>query len=77
MVYALRVSNPRELLSVKDTAARLGVHENTVRNWVRSGVLRSARVPERGSIVSTRLRLSGCRRLVGSQRRRLLCLADR
>ncbi len=34
-----------EYLSVSETARRLGVHENTVRNWVRRGVLRSARVP--------------------------------
>lgn len=32
-------------LSVRETARRLGVHENTVRNWVRQGVLTSARVP--------------------------------
>lgn len=34
-----------EYLGVRETAARLGVHENTVRNWVRSGILPSARVP--------------------------------
>ncbi len=33
------------LLNVRETARRLGVHENTVRNWAKSGVLRSARVP--------------------------------
>lgn len=37
---------PREeLLNVRETAALLGVHENTVRNWARAGLLRSARVP--------------------------------
>lgn len=30
---------------MRDTARRLGVHENTVRNWVRSGLLSDARVP--------------------------------
>ncbi|MDQ6909441.1 MAG: helix-turn-helix domain-containing protein, partial [Actinomycetota bacterium] len=33
------------LLNVRETAERLKVHENTVRNWARSGVLPSARVP--------------------------------
>jgi excisionase family DNA binding protein len=34
-----------DFLNVRQTAERLGVHENTVRNWARKGVLRSARVP--------------------------------
>src|SRR5512132_816316 len=34
-----------EFLSVRETARRLGVHENTVRNWVQEGILPSARVP--------------------------------
>ena len=33
------------LLNVRETARRLGVHENTVRNWARSGLLAEARVP--------------------------------
>jgi excisionase family DNA binding protein len=33
------------LLNVRETAQRLKVHENTIRNWARSGVLPSARVP--------------------------------
>lgn len=32
-------------LTVQETAKRLGVHENTVRNWVTHGILKSARVP--------------------------------
>jgi excisionase family DNA binding protein len=32
-------------LNVRETAQRLGVHENTVRNWVRAGILPTARVP--------------------------------
>lgn len=32
-------------LSVRETARRLGVHENTVRNWVRAGTLRTAKLP--------------------------------
>lgn len=32
-------------LNVVETAQRLSVHENTVRNWVRDGILQSARVP--------------------------------
>jgi excisionase family DNA binding protein len=34
-----------ELLSVRETARRLGVHENTVRNWARDGILPTARLP--------------------------------
>jgi excisionase family DNA binding protein len=37
-----------ELLNVRDTARRLGVHENTVRNWERAGVLRAVRLPGSG-----------------------------
>ena len=41
------VSDSREIsfVSVREAGRRLGVHENTVRNWVASGILRSARVP--------------------------------
>lgn len=38
----------KELLNVRDTARRLGVHENTVRNWERAGVLRAVRLPGSG-----------------------------
>lgn len=34
-----------ELLNVRETAARLDVHENTIRNWARTGVLPTARIP--------------------------------
>jgi excisionase family DNA binding protein len=34
-----------EFLNVRETARRLGVHENTVRNWVRDGILPTARIP--------------------------------
>lgn len=34
-----------ELLTVRETARRLGVHENTVRNWAREGILPTARIP--------------------------------
>jgi excisionase family DNA binding protein len=37
--------DPNDLLNVRDTARRLGVHENTVRNWVREGILTEAKVP--------------------------------
>jgi excisionase family DNA binding protein len=33
------------LLSVRETARRLGVHENTVRNWERAGLIRAVRLP--------------------------------
>ena len=34
-----------KLLNVRQTARRLGVHENTVRNWARDGILSTARIP--------------------------------
>lgn len=37
--------NEPEILNVRETAERLQVHENTVRNWARKGILQSARVP--------------------------------
>jgi excisionase family DNA binding protein len=39
------MGSSEQYLSVRETARRLGVHENTVRNWVTQGILRSARVP--------------------------------
>jgi excisionase family DNA binding protein len=34
-----------EFLSVRETARKLGVHENTIRNWARDGILPTARIP--------------------------------
>jgi excisionase family DNA binding protein len=39
------VDDEPPFLSVGETARLLGVHENTVRNWVKSGVLTTARPP--------------------------------
>ncbi len=36
------------MLSVRETARRLGVHENTVRNWADRGILRPLRLPGSG-----------------------------
>src|SRR5438067_753366 len=36
------------LLNIREVAARLGVHENTVRNWIQKGFLRAARLPGSG-----------------------------
>ncbi len=36
------------MLSVRETARRLGVHENTVRNWQKRGLLRAMRLPGSG-----------------------------
>ena len=33
------------LLNVRETASRLGVHENTIRNWEKHGILRAVRLP--------------------------------
>jgi excisionase family DNA binding protein len=35
-------------LSVRDTARRLGVHENTVRNWEEKGILKAVKLPGSG-----------------------------
>ena len=35
-------------LNVRETAGRLGVHENTVRNWADRGILRPLRLPGSG-----------------------------
>ncbi len=35
-------------LSVRETARRLGVHENTVRNWEERGLLQAIRLPGSG-----------------------------
>jgi excisionase family DNA binding protein len=37
-----------EFMTVRDTAARLGVHENTVRNIERRGALSAIRLPGSG-----------------------------
>lgn len=43
------VSGPMAgLLTVRQTAGRLGVHENTIRNWVEKGVLQAVRLPGSG-----------------------------
>jgi excisionase family DNA binding protein len=39
---------PTQQLNVRETARRLGVHENTVRNWADRGVLRPLRLPGSG-----------------------------
>lgn len=33
------------LLNVREAAARLGVHENTIRNWEAKGLLHAVRLP--------------------------------
>ena len=38
----------KELLNVRETARRLGVHENTVRNWEAHGLLRAVHLPGSG-----------------------------
>jgi excisionase family DNA binding protein len=41
-------SAPTKHLNVRETAHRLGVHENTVRNWADRGLLRPLRLPGSG-----------------------------
>jgi excisionase family DNA binding protein len=38
----------QDRLNVRETAARLGVHENTVRNWEERGLLRAIKLPGSG-----------------------------
>jgi excisionase family DNA binding protein len=38
----------KEFMNVRETAEHLGVHENTVRNWERRGILRGFRLPGSG-----------------------------
>lgn len=40
----MSVDDQPEYLNVRETARRLGVHENTVRAWAKDGILKSARV---------------------------------
>jgi excisionase family DNA binding protein len=37
-----------DLLNVRKTAEELGVHENTIRNWEKNGILRGVRLPGSG-----------------------------
>jgi excisionase family DNA binding protein len=37
-----------DLLNVRMTAQELGVHENTIRNWEKSGLLRGVKLPGSG-----------------------------
>lgn len=37
-----------EFMNVRETAKQLGVHENTVRNWEKSGILRGFKLPGSG-----------------------------
>src|SRR5437879_2331812 len=41
-------SFPSEFLGIRDAARRLGVHENTIRNWVHHGRLQFVRLPGSG-----------------------------
>jgi excisionase family DNA binding protein len=42
------MSDDQELLNIREAAQTLGVHENTVRNWVDSGQLAAVRLPNSG-----------------------------
>ncbi len=39
---------PSTLIGVREAAIRLGVHENTIRNWEERGLIRSVRLPVSG-----------------------------
>ena len=39
---------PVELLSISEAAARLGVHQNTLRRWANEGLVKSIRPPKQG-----------------------------
>lgn len=42
------MADTKEFLNVRETAQQLGVHENTVRNWQSSGLLRGIKLPGSG-----------------------------
>jgi excisionase family DNA binding protein len=39
---------PDTMIGARQVAARLGVHENTIRNWEERGILRALRLPGSG-----------------------------
>jgi excisionase family DNA binding protein len=45
IMTAVAADSADDLLGVRETARRLGVHENTVRNWEASGLLTAVRLP--------------------------------
>jgi excisionase family DNA binding protein len=51
---ATTMNNVNDLISLRDAAARLGVHVTTLRAWVRTGRLPAYRVGERFVRVSWR-----------------------
>jgi len=53
-----------DFLNVRQTAQRLGVHENTVRNWAREGLLPDARIPGSRSL---RFRAADVDRLIAQR----------
>lgn len=40
--------SPNELITVRGAARELGVHENTVRNWEKQGLLHGIKLPGSG-----------------------------
>jgi len=42
---AVATPKPPRNIHIKDAAERLGVHENTIRNWIDRNVLRAYRLP--------------------------------
>lgn len=61
--------NDEKMISVKEAASFLGVHPETVRRWVRDGVLPSAQLVPRGAIRLCRGHLVAQHRDVGEARR--------
>jgi excisionase family DNA binding protein len=45
---AVQLSSPAELVGIREAARRLGVHENTIRNWVEHGRMQFVRLPVSG-----------------------------
>ena len=56
-----RITSVEGRVGVREAARLLGVHENTIRNWVRDGVLRAEHLPRSGYI---RVPLSEIQRLI-------------
>jgi len=41
-------NQPNQMLTTKDVAGILGIHQNTVRRWSDQGFLKSVRITDRG-----------------------------
>lgn len=53
------------ILTIKEIASKLGVHEQTLRNWERSGLLKISRFGRNRTRIYNEKDLHLCRKIVG------------